>query len=51
MLLMESARLLGRQETGVATEEDLDLRRLLIPVLKLYTGKQVRSLERWHKGL
>jgi hypothetical protein len=32
--------LLGRQETGEATKDELALLRLLIPVAKLYTAKQ-----------
>ncbi|XP_076838590.1 acyl-CoA dehydrogenase family member 11 isoform X2 [Brachyhypopomus gauderio] len=40
LLMMEVCRLLGREETGVATERDTHLLRLLTPVAKLYTGKQ-----------
>uniref|UniRef100_A0A8D0LCY8 Acyl-CoA dehydrogenase n=1 Tax=Sphenodon punctatus TaxID=8508 RepID=A0A8D0LCY8_SPHPU len=40
LLLMETARLLGLEETSMATEQDQDLLRLLTPVAKLYTGKQ-----------
>uniref|UniRef100_A0A8C8VFS8 Acyl-CoA dehydrogenase family member 11-like n=1 Tax=Pelusios castaneus TaxID=367368 RepID=A0A8C8VFS8_9SAUR len=40
LLLMETARLLGLEETHMASEEDLHLLRLLTPVAKLYTGKQ-----------
>ncbi|XP_071482238.1 acyl-CoA dehydrogenase family member 11-like [Diadema antillarum] len=43
-LLMESARLLGRQENGLATEEDTNLLRLATPIFKLYTGKQAVSV-------
>lgn len=39
---MEVCRLLGREESGIASELDSHLLRLLTPVLKLYTGKQVR---------
>lgn len=40
LLVMDVCRLLGREETGVATELDVHLLRLLTPVVKLYTGKQ-----------
>ncbi|KAM4809857.1 acyl-CoA dehydrogenase family member 11-like [Rhinophrynus dorsalis] len=40
LLLMEVARLLGLEETNMATEQDQHLLRLLTPVAKLYTGKQ-----------
>ncbi|XP_075773148.1 acyl-CoA dehydrogenase family member 11-like isoform X3 [Pelodiscus sinensis] len=40
LLLMETARLLGLEETKLASERDLHLLRLLMPVAKLYTGKQ-----------
>ncbi|XP_074869272.1 acyl-CoA dehydrogenase family member 11-like [Carettochelys insculpta] len=40
LLLMEIARLLGLEETKMAGEQDLHLLRLLVPVAKLYTGKQ-----------
>lgn len=40
LLLMDVCRLLGREESGVATQLDANLLRLLTPVLKLYTGKQ-----------
>lgn len=39
-LVFEAAELLGREETGEADEEELDRLRLLIPLAKLYTGKQ-----------
>ncbi|KAH7730119.1 CRE-ACDH-11 protein [Aphelenchoides avenae] len=39
-LLLEAARLLGRQESGNATEQELLLLRLITPVVKLYTGKR-----------
>lgn len=45
LLLMEIARLLGLAETNLASEQDQLLLRLLIPVAKLYTGKQVWN--RW----
>lgn len=40
LLVMDVCRLLGREETGIATELDTHLLRLLTPVVKLYTGKQ-----------
>ncbi|XP_069616229.1 acyl-CoA dehydrogenase family member 11-like [Ranitomeya imitator] len=40
LLLMEVARLLGLQETNMATVQDENLLRLLTPIAKLYTGKQ-----------
>ena len=41
LLFLEVARLLGREETGLGTEMETQLLRLLVPVMKLYTGKQV----------
>ncbi|KAJ8380363.1 hypothetical protein SKAU_G00011410 [Synaphobranchus kaupii] len=40
LLLMEVCRLLGREESGLASELERHLLRLLTPVAKLYTGKQ-----------
>ena len=40
LLLLETARLLGRIECGQASEEENHLLRILTPLLKLYTGKQ-----------
>ncbi|XP_040272629.1 acyl-CoA dehydrogenase family member 11-like isoform X1 [Bufo bufo] len=40
LLLMEVARLLGLEETNMATEQDQHLLRLLTPITKLFTGKQ-----------
>ncbi|XP_017269510.1 acyl-CoA dehydrogenase family member 11-like isoform X2 [Kryptolebias marmoratus] len=40
LLVMEVCRLLGREESGLASQLDEHLLRLLTPVLKLYTGKQ-----------
>lgn len=39
--MMELCRLLGREESGLASQLDAHLLRLLTPVVKLYTGKQV----------
>ncbi|HET7396575.1 MAG TPA: acyl-CoA dehydrogenase family protein [Gammaproteobacteria bacterium] len=39
-LVFELAVLLGREETGTATETEQSLLRLLTPIAKLYTGKQ-----------
>lgn len=44
LLLMEMVRLLGLAETNMASKQDQLLLRLLVPVAKLYTGKQV-----WNK--
>ena len=33
--------MLGKQESGKATDDELHLLRLLTPLVKLYTGKQV----------
>ncbi|XP_068166759.1 acyl-CoA dehydrogenase family member 11-like [Antennarius striatus] len=41
LLMMDVCRLLGREESGLATQHDSNLLRLLTPVAKLYTGKQV----------
>ncbi|KAM4808054.1 LOW QUALITY PROTEIN: acyl-CoA dehydrogenase family member 11-like [Rhinophrynus dorsalis] len=46
LLLMEVARLLGLEETNMATEQDQHLLHLLTPVAKLYTGKQVTKENR-----
>ncbi|KAL7391306.1 hypothetical protein ABVT39_007417 [Epinephelus coioides] len=40
LLVMDVCRLLGREESGMATQLDAHLLRLLTPVVKLYTGKQ-----------
>ncbi|NXP46761.1 ACD11 dehydrogenase, partial [Heliornis fulica] len=44
LLLMEIVRLLGLLETNMVSEEDQALLRLLIPVAKLYTGKQASAV-------
>ncbi|KFV49058.1 hypothetical protein N328_05273, partial [Gavia stellata] len=44
LLLMETVRLLGLAETNMASEQDQLLLRLLIPVAKLYTGKQASAV-------
>lgn len=44
LLTLEIARLLGREDTGIATEEEKLLIRLLTPLAKLYTGKQAMSV-------
>jgi len=43
-LTLELARLLGREEAGSATDQDLLLLRLLTPVAKLYTAKAAVSV-------
>ncbi|XP_045891506.1 acyl-CoA dehydrogenase family member 11-like isoform X2 [Micropterus dolomieu] len=40
LLVMDVCRLLGREESGMASQLDTHLLRLLTPVVKLYTGKQ-----------
>ncbi|KAK0142066.1 Acyl-CoA dehydrogenase family member 11 [Merluccius polli] len=40
LLVMDVCRLLGREETGLATPLETHLLRLLTPVLKLYAAKQ-----------
>ncbi|XP_064882760.1 acyl-CoA dehydrogenase family member 11-like isoform X3 [Oncorhynchus nerka] len=40
LLVMEVCRLIGREETGHASQLETHLLRLLTPVAKLYTGKQ-----------
>lgn len=42
-MVMDVCRLLGREENGIATQLDTGLLRLLTPVVKLYTGKQVHT--------
>lgn len=44
MLTMEMARLLGKVENNVATDEDKLILRLLNPVAKLYTAKQAIAI-------
>ena len=44
MLVMDVCRLIGREETGHASQLEAHLLRLLTPVAKLYTGKQVVHL-------
>jgi len=40
LLTFQVGELLGREEVGEASDDDLQLLRLLTPVAKLYTGKQ-----------
>ncbi|NWJ06670.1 ACD11 dehydrogenase, partial [Crypturellus undulatus] len=44
LLAMEVVRLLGLVETNMASEQDKLLLRLLVPVAKLYTGKQAAAV-------
>jgi len=39
--MMEVARLLGLIDTGSASSEEVTLHRILTPLVKLYTAKQV----------
>ncbi|KAK3581974.1 hypothetical protein CHS0354_003235 [Potamilus streckersoni] len=40
LLLLEIARLLGREDVAIATDHEQQLVRILTPLAKLYTGKQ-----------
>lgn len=40
---LHTAHLLGREETGIASSDELGELRLLVPLLKLYTGKQATA--------
>ena len=42
---LEVARLLGRQEIGTGSKREKEVLRLVVPLLKLYTAKQVRMVE------
>lgn len=42
LMLLEVCRVLGLEECGQATEEQQLLLRILSPLLKLFTGKQVK---------
>jgi hypothetical protein len=44
VFLFEVARLLGLEECGQATDDQKQLLRILTPLLKLFTGKQVAVL-------
>ncbi|KAK3084005.1 hypothetical protein FSP39_006649 [Pinctada imbricata] len=44
LLTLEIARYLGREDNGIATEQDQMMIRLLTPLAKLYTGKQAMSV-------
>ncbi|XP_060085995.1 acyl-CoA dehydrogenase family member 11-like [Ylistrum balloti] len=44
LLTLEAARLLGREDVGIATEHEQMLLRLLTPLAKLYTAKQAMSV-------
>ncbi|XP_055354507.1 acyl-CoA dehydrogenase family member 11-like [Paramacrobiotus metropolitanus] len=44
LMMMETARLLGLEETNQATEKDKLLLRILTPLIKLFTGKQVMAV-------
>lgn len=43
ILVLEVARLLGREDTGIASDQESLLSRLLTPLAKLYTAKQVKD--------
>lgn len=40
-MTLELARLLGREEAGVATDQESDVLRITTPITKLYSAKQV----------
>ena len=42
---MEVALLLGKQECNVSSDEEVHLLRLLTPIAKLYTAKQVSQVQ------
>ncbi|XP_061162322.1 acyl-CoA dehydrogenase family member 11-like [Saccostrea echinata] len=44
LLVLEVARLLGREDTGIASDQESLLLRLLTPLAKLYTAKQAMSV-------
>lgn len=44
LLTMEVGHLLGKQECNEASDVELQLLRLLTPITKLYTAKQVRPV-------
>ena len=50
LLTMEVSRLLGKQECNEASDVELQLLRLLTPIAKLYTAKQVRPVMHYDAG-
>ena len=46
LTLMLCARLLGKIECNAASKEESELFRIVVPLLKLYTGKQVEEKKR-----
>ncbi|XP_071964076.1 acyl-CoA dehydrogenase family member 11-like isoform X1 [Antedon mediterranea] len=44
LMVMEIGRLLGLEDCGEASDDELDMLRLLTPLAKLYTGKQAVSV-------
>lgn len=44
ILGLENARLLGREDVGMATTEEEHLLRLMVPLAKLYSGKQAMAV-------
>ena len=45
LTLMFSVKLLGKMECGQASKEEAELFRIVVPLLKLYTAKQVIYLK------
>ncbi|XP_052803638.1 acyl-CoA dehydrogenase family member 11-like [Mya arenaria] len=44
ILCLENTRLLGREDCGIADDQDENLIRLLVPLSKLYSGKQALTV-------
>ena len=44
ILCLENMKLLGKEDVGMATDDEQNLLRLLVPLSKLYSGKQVYGL-------
>ena len=42
--MLELARILGKEDCGEITPHEADLLRLLTPIAKLYTAKQVNGI-------
>ena len=44
LFVLELARILGKEDCGIITPHEADLLRLLTPIAKLYTAKQVNGI-------
>lgn len=51
LFVLEVSRLLGREDTNVASDHEKIMLRLLTPLVKLYTGKQVHVCSNWSRVL